>query len=101
VLLRHVLGTGMPTYAHYPEAFRTRITRNAVASDVRIDHRLAWDDLRELRRRWPGRLVVKGILRLDDAQRAHDCGADGIVVSSHGGRNLDSAPSPIDVLPAI
>jgi L-lactate dehydrogenase (cytochrome) len=101
VLLRHLLRTGMPTYAHYPEAFKTRITRSAVTSDLRIDNRLTWDDLRELRRRWPGRLVVKGILGLDDAQRAHDCGADGIVVSSHGGRNLDSAPSPIDVLPAI
>lgn len=101
VLLRYALGAGVPTYAHYPDAFKTRITRGAVADDLRLASRLTWDDLRELRRAWPGRLVVKGILRVDDARRAHDCGADGIVVSSHGGRNLDCAPAPIDVLPAI
>jgi L-lactate dehydrogenase (cytochrome) len=101
VLLRQALSTGLPTYAHYPPAFKTPVTRAAVTPDLSITDRLTWDDLRELRRRWPGRLVVKGILRADDAQRAHDCGADGIVVSSHGGRNLDAAPAPIEVLPAI
>lgn len=101
VLLRYASQTGVPTYAHYPPEFKTRITRSAVASGLRINNSMTWADLRELRRQWKGKLVVKGILRLDDAQRAHECGADGIVVSSHGGRNLDSAPAPIDVLPAI
>jgi L-lactate dehydrogenase (cytochrome) len=101
VLLRRALASGLPTYAHYPEAFKTRITRAAAAPDLRLATDLTWDELRTLRRQWPGRLVVKGILRAEDAQLALDCGADGIVVSSHGGRNLDGAPAPIDVLPAI
>lgn len=101
VLLRRALASGLPTYAHYPEAFKTRITRAAAAPDLRLATNVTWDELRALRRQWPGRLVVKGILRVDDAQQALDCGADGIVVSSHGGRNLDGAPAPIDVLPAI
>lgn len=101
VLLRRALASGLPTYAHYPEAFKTRITRAAAAPDLRLAANVTWDELRALRRQWPGRLVLKGILRADDAQQALDCGADGIVVSSHGGRNLDGAPAPIDVLPAI
>jgi L-lactate dehydrogenase (cytochrome)/(S)-mandelate dehydrogenase len=60
-----------------------------------------WRDFESLRRIWPGNLVVKGILHKDDAARAVALGADGIYVSNHGGRQLDRAPSPIDVLPGI
>ena len=45
--------------------------------------------------------MLKGVLRVNDARRAMDCGLDGLVVSSHGARNVDSAPAPIDVLPEI
>jgi isopentenyl diphosphate isomerase/L-lactate dehydrogenase-like FMN-dependent dehydrogenase len=62
---------------------------------------VSWDDIRELRRRWRGVLMVKGILRVDDALKAADCGADAIVLSNHGGRNLDSSRAPIDVLPEM
>lgn len=60
-----------------------------------------WRDLASFRELWPGKLVVKGILTPADAVRVADHGADGIVVSNHGGRQLDCAPAPIDVLPAI
>jgi isopentenyl diphosphate isomerase/L-lactate dehydrogenase-like FMN-dependent dehydrogenase len=50
---------------------------------------------------WPGKLLVKGIMRADDAVQAFGCGADAVVVSNHGGRNLDSARAPIDVLPEV
>lgn len=60
-----------------------------------------WDVLRTVRRLWPGPLVVKGILHHDDALKCVDLGADGILVSNHGGRQLDAAPAPIDVLPRI
>src|SRR3569623_2294885 len=50
---------------------------------------------------WPGKLVVKGILDVDDAKMALDAGADAILVSNHGGRQLDSAPSPASVLSSI
>src|SRR5262249_52562752 len=55
----------------------------------------------ELRRRWKGPLIVKGILHPDDAQKAATQGADGIVVSNHGGRDLDSAVAPVEMLPHI
>lgn len=60
-----------------------------------------WEDLAWLRAEWPGPLVVKGILHPQDARRAVDLGADGIVVSNHGGRVLDGAPASLDALPAV
>jgi heme/flavin dehydrogenase (mycofactocin system) len=60
-----------------------------------------WDDLRWLRAQWNGPLMIKGIIRVDDALRAADIGATAISVSNHGGNNLDSTPAPIRALPAI
>jgi len=60
-----------------------------------------WDDFDRLRKAWPRHLVIKGIMDADDAVAAQKHGADGIIVSNHGGRQLDAAPSPIDCLPAI
>ncbi|MEQ9450399.1 MAG: alpha-hydroxy acid oxidase [Pseudomonadales bacterium] len=60
-----------------------------------------WDDLKWIREMWHGPLIVKGILSADDALLAARCGANGIVVSNHGGRQLDGAASSIDVLPGI
>jgi (S)-mandelate dehydrogenase len=57
-----------------------------------------WRELEAYRKLWPRKLVVKGVLHLDDARRAADMGVDGIMVSNHGGRQLDRAPSPLDVL---
>jgi isopentenyl diphosphate isomerase/L-lactate dehydrogenase-like FMN-dependent dehydrogenase len=62
---------------------------------------LNWEDLRGLRERWPRTLMVKGILHPDDARRAVEYGADAVIVSNHGGRNLDSTMAPIEVLPEI
>jgi len=63
---------------------------------------LCWNDLAWMRERWPGRLYVKGVLDADDAARAVDTiGADGVVVSNHGGRQLDRAVATLDALPAI
>jgi len=66
-----------------------------------FDRTVSWDDVRWLKDRWGGRLVVKGIMDAEDARRAVDAGADAIVVSNHGGRQLDGAPSTISVLPAV
>ncbi|MBK8767655.1 MAG: alpha-hydroxy-acid oxidizing protein [Burkholderiaceae bacterium] len=60
-----------------------------------------WRDFEDIRRRWPGKLVIKGVMHPDDARRAVELGADGVLVSNHGGRQLDLAPSPLEVLPAI
>ena len=63
--------------------------------------RANWDTLAQLRDMWPGNLVVKGVLDAEDAVMLRDAGVDAVQVSSHGARQLDSAPSPISVLPAI
>jgi isopentenyl diphosphate isomerase/L-lactate dehydrogenase-like FMN-dependent dehydrogenase len=61
----------------------------------------SWDDLARVRERWDRPLLVKGILSPDDAARCVDLGADGVVVSNHGGRLLDGAPATLSVLPEI
>lgn len=101
VLLRYLFSTGMPTYGHYPQEFRTSVTQPSVAEAVRLENELNWQDLHQLRQWWRGKLVVKGVLSVHDAVKAREAGVDGIVVSSHGARNLDSAPAPADVLASI
>lgn len=66
-----------------------------------FDQALSWDDVAWIRDRWPGKLIIKGILDLDDARSAVKAGASAIVVSNHGGRQLDGAPSSISMLPRI
>ena len=66
-----------------------------------FDPGVTWKDVAWVRSLWPGRLVLKGVLDPDDARRAIDCGADAIVVSNHGGRQLDGAPSTIASLPRV
>lgn len=66
-----------------------------------FDPTLSMDDLRWIRDQWPGKLFVKGVLTQDDARRSLDAGADGLVVSNHGGRQLDKAPISLDALPRV
>ncbi|MBK9314941.1 MAG: L-lactate dehydrogenase [Acidobacteria bacterium] len=69
--------------------------------DSQFDPSFSWKDLAWVRENWSGPIVLKGILDPDDARAAADFGADGIVVSNHGGRQLDGAPSTISALPGI
>ena len=62
---------------------------------------VTWESLRRIRDQWPGPLVVKGLLHPEDARLAVEHGANAIVVSNHGGRQLDASPSPLEMLPAI
>ena len=62
---------------------------------------LTWADIERFRALWPRTLILKGIMRTDDAIRAADIGVDGLMVSNHGARQLDRAPAPLDVLPAL
>jgi L-lactate dehydrogenase (cytochrome) len=80
--------------ARSPAAFRDWV-------DAQFDPSVTWEDIAWVRERWPGRLVVKGVLDPEDARRATDTGVDGIVVSNHGGRQLDSVPSTARALPAV
>jgi L-lactate dehydrogenase (cytochrome) len=66
-----------------------------------FDPTLSWDDLAWIKDRWGGKIILKGILDVEDAEQAVKSGADAIIVSNHGGRQLDGAPSSIAALPAI
>ena len=66
-----------------------------------FDPALSWDDVAWVRRLWPGKLILKGIQGVDDARLAADSGADALIVSNHGGRQLDGADSSIRALPDI
>jgi L-lactate dehydrogenase (cytochrome) len=66
-----------------------------------FDPSLSWKDVEWIKRQWGGKLIVKGVLDAEDARLAADSGADALIVSNHGGRQLDGAPSSIAALPAI
>ena len=66
-----------------------------------FDGSVSWDDLDWIREEWPGKILLKGVLRPEEAVRAADAGLDGVVVSNHGGRQLDHLPATVDVLPEI
>jgi L-lactate dehydrogenase (cytochrome) len=69
--------------------------------DAQFDPSVTWEDIAWVRENWRGRLVVKGVLDPEDARRAADMGVDGVVVSNHGGRQLDSVPSTVVALPGV
>ncbi|WOH52469.1 alpha-hydroxy acid oxidase [Bradyrhizobium sp. sBnM-33] len=101
VFARYLATGKVPSFANYPAAYRSTILGRGAARSIRHESDLAWENVRRLRDLWQGNLILKGILRTDDAILAAKVGADGIVVSNHGGRNLDSAPAPIEVLAEI
>jgi len=99
--LRTLVRYGMP---HFENNFATRgapILSPSVLRDYSDRGHLHWAHWRMVRRMWNGRLIIKGILDKADAQRARDEGADAIVVSNHGGRQLDGAESSIVALPEV
>ncbi len=106
VMGRYFMNGGMPRHVNYPEGYQMPITGNVSKMEdkkptTKRADQLSWDDVDRLRDIFPGKLLIKGIMRADDAEEAIEHGVDGIVVSNHGGRNMDSAPAPIQVLPEI
>ncbi len=101
VMGKYLRTTGMPTHANYPPQFQTSVTGAASQAKALRADMVSFDDIDRLREIWPGKLIIKGIMRPDDAEKCVARGVDGIVVSNHGGRNMDSAPSTLDVLPGI
>ena len=100
VLLRH----GAPRFENLADFLPARDTRAVGGSTIipkLFDASISWDDITWLRRQWPGKLLVKGVLSVADARRAADLGCDGLVLSNHGGRQLDHCVAPIEVLPEI
>jgi isopentenyl diphosphate isomerase/L-lactate dehydrogenase-like FMN-dependent dehydrogenase len=101
VMLRYMRGGGMPTQANLPAEFRHKVTRQAARPARFKGDALTWDDVARIRDKWPGTFLLKGILRPDDAGRAVALGADGVIVSNHGGRSLDCAVPTLDALPGV
>ena len=99
--LRTWVAHGMP---HFENSQATRgapiVARNLMRDFGARDH-LNWTHLDLIRQRWKGKLIVKGLMHRDDARAAQACGVDGIIVSNHGGRQLDGSVSPLRVLPDI
>jgi isopentenyl diphosphate isomerase/L-lactate dehydrogenase-like FMN-dependent dehydrogenase len=89
VAARYQFTTGMPGLAHHP------------AGPHQVDGAIDWNTVKELRDLFPGRLLLKGILHPEDAKLALAAGVDGIIVSNHGGRNLDASLATIDALTDI
>jgi len=99
--LRTLAQHGMP---HFENSYATRgapILSPHVERDLSDRGHLSWRHLRMVRELWPGPLVVKGVLDARDAATAADHGADGVIVSNHGGRQLDGAVAPLRVLPQV
>jgi (S)-mandelate dehydrogenase len=101
VLMRYLLASGMPRYENYPTELKARITALPMGRSMMVTDSLTWEDLKALRKLWPHALMVKGLLRAEDALLAADCGADGVIVSNHGGRAVDSTRAPIEALPEV
>jgi L-lactate dehydrogenase (cytochrome) len=99
--LRTLLLHGMPHFENSQSTRGAPILSARVLRDFGARDHLSWAHLALIRRRWQGRLVVKGILATSDALQARAHGADGIILSNHGGRQLDGAVSPLQVLPAV
>ena len=94
-----MLRSGVPRF-HTLEPYVDRSTLRQLAGFVgaSLGGTLSWDYLAEVRKMWPGPLVVKGILHPEDAVRCADTGADAVIVSNHGGRQLDAAPAAVEAL---
>jgi (S)-mandelate dehydrogenase len=98
-LLRHGLPS-MENFAGYRFS-STKMTDIATAVGREMDASFDWEELKRLRDLWPRRLLLKGVERPDDAERALAMGCDGVVVSNHGGRQLDGAAASLEALPDV
>src|SRR5690606_40736037 len=99
--LRTLARHGMP---HFENNFAYRgapIMARSVLRDFGARDKVAWGNIEAIRARWKGKLLLKGIVDPDDARRALSIGVDGVIVSNHGGRQLDGMATPLRVLPSI
>jgi L-lactate dehydrogenase (cytochrome) len=99
MLLRTLWRHGMPHFENMGR--RVPLISRTEERERGVRDKLSWQHLELIRRLWKGRLVLKGILDQEDARIARESGVDGIIVSNHGGRQLDGAVAPLRVLPGI
>jgi len=99
MFLRTLLTEGMPHFENMGP--RTPLITSTGERDRGHRDQLSWPHVELMRKLWKGKLVLKGVLNKDDARTARESGVDGIIVSNHGGRQLDGATAPLRVLPGI
>jgi isopentenyl diphosphate isomerase/L-lactate dehydrogenase-like FMN-dependent dehydrogenase len=101
VLAPQYLKRGAFKKANYPPELASKLTDKDVDHEYTKPDNQCWDDIKRIRDVWPGNLLVKGLQSWEDAVIAADNGLDGVVLSNHGGRYLDSAPAPLQVVPEV
>ncbi|MEX2617254.1 MAG: alpha-hydroxy acid oxidase [Alphaproteobacteria bacterium] len=101
VLAPQYLTRGAFVKANYPPELARKLTDKTVDHEYTKSDRQCWDDIMRIRDKWPGHLLVKGLQSREDAVIAADRGLDGVVLSNHGGRYLDSAPAPLQLVPEV
>ena len=99
--LRTLRSTGLPHIENYGPGRGIPIISTKAPQRKHVRDALDWGDIKWLRDKWQGKLFLKGVLSPEDARTAADAGVDGIIVSNHGGRMLDTAVPPLSVLPRI
>jgi len=95
------VATRRPRFVNVERELESGRDVNSFVGHGMFDPSFSWDDIKHFRDLWPRKLMLKGVLRADDAERAVAAGVDGLVISNHGGRQLDGAISAIDALPEI
>jgi (S)-mandelate dehydrogenase len=98
-MARYMVNGGMPRFVNYPEGARQKITGAPIQQS--LSPSVSWNDVKELRALWPRVFMLKGVMSPDDARKAADFGVDAVIVSNHGGRQLDASEATIDALPDI
>jgi L-lactate dehydrogenase (cytochrome)/(S)-mandelate dehydrogenase len=99
VLAPQYMKRGAFRKANYPPEMASKLTDKLTDHELTKPDTQCWDDIKRIRDMWPGYMLVKGLQSLEDAVIAADYGLDGVVISNHGGRYLDSAPAPLQLVP--
>jgi L-lactate dehydrogenase (cytochrome) len=101
VFAKTMFSTGTPRFVNMYETMGPSITENTTDGFRAGRDRLSWEDLKWLRDRWSGQLLVKGVMHPQDAELAAATGMDALIVSNHGGRQLDGSIAPLQALPDV
>lgn len=101
VFARTLIKAGVPRFANFYEEVGPPVTQEPAQGFRTGRDRLSWSDVAWIREHWDGTLVLKGVLHPEDARKAVEIGVDGVIVSNHGGRQLDGSISPLQALPSI
>ena len=101
VLAPQYMKRGAFRKANYPPELASKLTDKIVDHELTKPDTQCWDDIKRIRDIWPGHMLVKGLQSLEDAVIAAEYGLDGVVLSNHGGRYLDSAPAPLQLVPEV